>query len=447
MPLNDTIAAIATPPGRGGVAIVRVSGGEAPRIMRELLRPQREIEYRYMYYGRLEHNGRLLDKGLCVLFESERSFTGEYVFEAHCHGGDMAAALILEAVLELGARPAQPGEFTKRAFINGKISLDQAESVGEMIDARTALAARNAARGLGGELDGRIKQFQNEIADLIANIEAGFDYPDQIDEEMTREKLNICLDGLIPRLDALSSTYSAGRLLARGVKVCILGLPNAGKSSLINALAGRECAIVTDQAGTTRDVLSVELELNGVIFHISDTAGLRFDAELCQAEKIGIERALKTAEKADIVLYVIDALKGKSDEDISFEARVRAGGTRLIEIYNKCDLIDGEIEENGEKIALSVLSGRGMGRLRGVLACEAADVNNAEGLLITNARHNAALKEASDALKNARAAIELPLDCVSIDLRAALRALEEITGESASENMVERIFEKFCLGK
>ena len=447
MPLNDTIAALATPPGRGGVAIVRVSGGEAPGIMRELLRPQREIKYRYMHYGSLEYKGRLLDKGLCVLFEKEHSFTGEYVFEAHCHGGDMAARLILEAALELGARPAQPGEFTKRAFINGRISLDQAESIGNLIEAKTVLSARNAARGLGGELRGRMQEYQEEIADLIANIEAGFDYPDQIDEEMTRANLNSRLEALIPRLEELRNTYAAGRLLANGVSVCIAGLPNAGKSSLINALAGRECAIVTDQAGTTRDVLSVELELNGVMFRLSDTAGLRTEEDLCLPEKIGIERALREALGADAVLYGIDAVKGPSEEDRRFEDKLRAGSARIIEVYNKCDLAAQTLKEEENRIFLSALTGAGMDGLKRVLASLAARANSSEGLLITSARHNAALERALEALKGARAGEALGLDCASIDLRTALSALEEITGQSASEGMVERIFERFCLGK
>lgn len=447
MPLRDTIAALATPPGRGGVAIVRVSGPDAPGIMRALIRPRREIKYRYMHYVSLEYDGCLLDKALCVLFEREHSFTGEYVFEAHCHGGNMAAAAVLEAVFALGARPAQPGEFIKRAFINGKISLAQAESVGELIDARTAQAARMAARGLGGELDGRLKAFQEEVADLLAGIEAAVDYPEQLEEEPAREALNARLDALIPSLKNLRDTYAAGRLLSQGVSVCIAGLPNAGKSSLLNALAGRECAIVTSQAGTTRDVLSVELELNGVLFRLFDTAGLRGGEHLCQAEKIGIERALKQAEEADIILYVIDASAPRSPMDIRFEEGMRAHGAKLFRIYNKCDLPGAAVPAEEGRIALSALSGLGLEGLKELLGAQAALANSTEGLLITNARHKDALVKALDALKGARAAQALPLDCVSIDLRTALCALEEITGESASENMVERIFEKFCLGK
>lgn len=441
MPLYDTIAAIATPPGQGGIAIVRVSGENAPAIMRALLRPEREIKYRYMHLGRLEFNGDILDEALCVLFEKERSFTGEYVFEAHCHGGSMAASLVLDACIQLGARPAQPGEFTKRAFINGKISLDKAEAVGALISARTSLAARLAARGLGGELDRKIKEFQNKIADLIAAIEAGFDYPDEL--EQSGESLGPELDELSRQLDALTATYSTGRLLASGITVCIAGRPNAGKSSLLNALAGRQCAIVTAQAGTTRDVLSVELELDGICVRILDTAGLRDEQGICEAERLGIARAKEQAESADIVLYVIDGAAGESREDAEAVSTLEAKGQRVIKIYNKCDLAQG----HSAGMQISALTGHGLDGLKERIFKEAGLTNLTEGLIITNARHSAALKAASEALKSARAAAEFNLDCASIDLRAALSALEEITGESAGANMVDRIFEKFCLGK
>lgn len=439
---GSTIAAIATPAGKGGVAIVRISGDGAHRVIDEMFGGRAE-HMRQMYYGAVYDGDVLLDKCLCVKFEEGASYTGEKVAEIQCHGGYACAQDILEAVLKKGCRLAENGEFTRRAFMNGRMDLSQAEAVGDMIDAETKSASRAAARLLSGALGEKIGSFQDKVKELLTLIEAGIDYPDEIDEDITAEEIKREVENLKGEVCKLIDGYNRGRITKDGLKVAIIGKPNAGKSSLMNVLLGSERAIVTPIAGTTRDTLHEVLDFSGVKVHIYDTAGIRESEDVI--EQAGVERSKLTASDSDIVLCVADLTE---DEDFSWLDKSEMQGKKGLFILNKSDIADKEtidVPLNWEKITVSTKTGEGIDKAVEFLEREAKDNDCSSSLCITSARHCEALK---DALKSFEECLKgTSTDLMSIDLTNAWTHLGVITGQTVTEDIVDNIFKKFCVGK
>ena len=437
---NDTIAAIATPPGVGGIAILRVSGPEARRIGGALC-GRAALESHRLAYVRLTHEGETLDEAMAVLMAAPRSYTREDVLELHCHGGDTACRRVLEAVLSLGARPAGPGEFTRRAFENGRVDLSQAEGAMLLIGARGEAATRAALRQMDGAVAARVRQARDRLTAMLAEIAACTDFPDEIDEAPTADKL-------IGEAAALASDLRAacdarkGRVLESGLDVVIAGKPNVGKSSLLNALLGEARAIVTSQPGTTRDAVRGSVLLSGVRVNLTDTAGLR-EAE-GEAESIGICLARRHMEAADLLFIVLDASTPLTEEDRRLLDDTQ-GAPRLV-LLNKCDLVSGL--DTPHDLAVSALTGEGIPALRERLAARAlgAQAGNA---LITQARHVDAAGRAAAFLDDMASSLTggMPVDFAAVDAREALAALGEITGENAEESVVDAVFRDFCVGK
>ncbi len=438
----ETIAAIATPIGKGGVAIIRISGDKAHACLDKVFFKE-NMEMRKMYYGGVYDKDTLIDKCLCVKFDKNASYTGEETAEIQCHGGYASARDILETVLKNGARMAESGEFTKRAFMNGKIDLSQAEAVGDIIDADTKSASRAAARLLSGALGEKINSFQDSIKELLTAIEAGIDYPDEIDEQHTTNTIKNEVSKMLPEIDALISGYRRGRITKEGLKVCLAGQPNAGKSSLLNTLCGYDRAIVTPIAGTTRDTLHEILEFEGVKVHLYDTAGIRESDDII--EKAGVEKSQMTLEESDIVLLVIDSNK---KEDFSWLNLDRIKDKKGLFVFNKCDVAKREeikLPLNWETAEISALTGQDVDKIIDFIKNEAKENDASTSLTLTSARHYDALLSARESLNNCLE--DMPPDILSIDLTSAWQQLGIITGQTVTEDIVNNIFEKFCVGK
>lgn len=450
---RETIAAVATPPGTGGIAIVRVSGPKAEAVLKALFRRadrKTAWESHVMAYGHLVHNGETLDEAMGVLLRAPRSFTREDMAELHCHGGPVVTARVLEAVLACGARPAEPGEFSRRAFEAGRIDLAQAEATMELIGASGTQAARAAVRQLGGGLSRYVRQVQQELVDLLAALEAATDFPDEVDETLTACQVREAASALAQRLWSACDAR-AGRVLERGLDVTIAGQPNVGKSSLLNLLLEEERAIVTDVPGTTRDVLTGSIELDGLRVNLSDTAGLRESTD--PVEALGVARARARMEQADLVLVVLDASQPLSPADAALIAGLPPERTAVL--LNKTDLGEVLTPESIRAIApdmpcrsLSVRTAQGLEAVKALLKAHAGDIRGEHALLVA-ARHVEAAQEAVRALEAACQTLSasMPTDLAAIDLRAALRALGSITGEDADERVIDAVFANFCVGK
>ncbi|MBA1288049.1 tRNA uridine-5-carboxymethylaminomethyl(34) synthesis GTPase MnmE [Pseudomonas japonica] len=452
---KDTIAAIATAQGRGGVGIVRVSGADAKRIADEILR--RPLVPRYAHHGAFHgERGEVVDEGLAILFQGPNSFTGEDVLELHGHGGPVVLDMLLRRCTGLGCRLARPGEFSERAFLNDKLDLAQAEAIADLIEASSEQAARNAVRSLQGAFSQRVEALTEALIQLRIYVEAAIDFPE--------EEIDFLADGLVlAKLEAVRDSLatvlaeaSQGALVRDGMTLVIAGRPNAGKSSLLNLLAGREAAIVTDIAGTTRDILKEHIHIDGMPLHVIDTAGLRNTGDL--VEKIGVERALKAIQDADRILLVVDA---NSDSEADPHALwpefldTAPSLERVTLVRNKADLTG---EQPGLRMAadgqatltLSALdTGAGLGLLRDHLKAVMGYEQTAEGSFSARRRHLEALRQAQQYLDHGRnqlvhaAAGEL----LAEDLRLAQQCLGEITGAFTSDDLLGRIFTSFCIGK
>ncbi|MBR3503214.1 MAG: tRNA uridine-5-carboxymethylaminomethyl(34) synthesis GTPase MnmE [Clostridia bacterium] len=443
----STIAAIATARGEGGIAIVRVSGGEAERILTQAFRPAgksiKALESHRLYFGRLlDADGRAIDEVMAVLMRAPRSYTREDVAEIHCHGGGAAANQALRRVIELGAVPAGPGEFTRRAFENGRIDLSEAEAVMGVVSAGSAAALRASVRELEGGVSRFIGGCRASLTALLSLIEASNDFPEEIDEPATARKVASEARAIADRLLS-HADEKAARILREGLSVVLAGRPNVGKSSLMNALTGSERAIVTDVPGTTRDVLTESLSLDGVRVDLSDTAGQREAAD--RVEMIGVERARAAQKNADIVLIVLDASEGLTEED---RALLAGRDERCVVVLNKDDLSSGELPGVEADIRVSARTGEGVAELAALIRRKAGAAALSEGML-TRARHIACAREAAAALARAAQGIEdgAPLDMASVDLWEARRLLGEITGEDATEAVIDAVFANFCVGK
>ena len=442
---NDTIAAIATPPGTGGVAIVRISGPEAESVLRRAFRrgdKKTGWKSHEFVYGHIVRGEETVDEGMAVLMRAPRSYTREDVAELHCHGGETVTRMTLEAALEAGARPAQPGEFTRRAFENGRVDLAQAEAVMRLIGAQGEAAARQARRQMDGAVSRGVEKACGQLLNMLAEIAACTDFPDEIEEAPTAAKLLDEARMLSGALRAACDPRGA-RVLETGLNVVIAGRPNVGKSSLLNALLGEERAIVTSEAGTTRDAVRGAMELAGVRVNLTDTAGLR-EAD-SEAEKIGVRRAKEAVANADLVLVVLDASQKLTDEDR--ETLEETEGVKRWILLNKTDLPAAEGLPEAE-MTISAQTGEGVDALREKLR-EEAKAAQGGGALLTQARHIDAAMRAAGALEEMAETIEsgMPLDFASVDATSALRALGEITGEDVEEGIVDAVFANFCVGK
>ncbi|HLJ56207.1 MAG TPA: tRNA uridine-5-carboxymethylaminomethyl(34) synthesis GTPase MnmE [Chthonomonadaceae bacterium] len=473
MQISETIAAIATPPGEGGIAVVRVSGVRAVAVAGALFRPVRGGEPTgfggyTVHYGRFvdpEH-GEPLDDGLLTVFRAPHSYTGDDVAELACHGGAATTRRLLGAVLRAGARLAEPGEFTQRAFLYGRIDLAQAEAVADLIRARTESAQRMALRQLDGALSGAVRQMRDSLIGILAAIEVTIDFSDEVGD----------LDhgALLPRIrdvrrevEALLETADRGRILREGLRVALVGRPNVGKSSLFNALLRADRAIVTAQPGTTRDRLEETVSIAGAPVTLVDLAGLRDTDDL--VERAGVERALSAVEQSDLVLLVLDASAGVTEEDRAIAYRLRTvPASRLSIVVNKRDAAEAEalsaamalaakLVDARDIVAVSALNGEGLPELerslrRAIFGGEDgkdADAIAFETTVVSSARHRAALEEALASLREAERTAEerLPGDFIAIDARGALDSLGLITGETVTDDIVHRVFRDFCVGK
>jgi tRNA modification GTPase len=444
--LTDTIAAIATPPGRGGVGIVRVSGNDLPPLAEALTgkhpQPRRATSAEFRAADR-----QPLDSGLILYFPAPHSFTGEDVLELHGHGGPVVMHALLARCVELGARLAEPGEFSRRAFENDKIDLAQAEGIADLIDAESAQAARAALRSLSGEFSAAVRALTDGLIELRSLIEATLDFPDEEIDPLADTDIVPRLARLRADLTALRTRAREGSVLRSGLTVVLAGLPNVGKSSLLNRLAGEERAIVTEIAGTTRDAVRETIQVEGIPLHIIDTAGLRDTEDV--VEKIGIERSWQEIGKADVILQIVDARSGVTPADQAIAARLPTGIERVV-VENKCDLAERsagrQVVNTTVHLVLSAKSGAGMQLLHDELLRIAGWRGHGEDALLARARHLEALAEAETRL--ALAADQLQqLELAAEELRIAQEALSRITGEFTADDLLGSIFGRFCIGK
>ncbi len=440
----DTIAAIATAPGRGGVGVVRVSGPGAAGVAQGLL--GRLPKPRYATLAELKDaQGRPIDQGLALYFPAPHSYTGESVLELHGHGGPAVLQALLDRCLELGARPAEPGEFTRRAYLNGKLDLAQAEAVADLIDAASAEAARAAARSLMGAFSQHVHALQASLTELRMRVEATIDFPEEEDVvAVETARVQAGLEQTLADLERVLASAEQGALLREGVHVALIGQPNVGKSSLLNALAGEEVAIVTEIAGTTRDAIRQAVDITGVPFWLVDTAGLRETDD--PVEKLGIARTWAAVEKAGIALLLVDAAHGIGPAELAIIARLPPGIARLT-VHNKIDLgrEAPRVEDDGA-VWVSAKTGAGMDLLRQALLRLAGWQPAGEGAYLARRRH---LRALADTRRHLRAALELAgqLELQAEELRLAQEALGAITGEHTPDDLLGEIFSRFCVGK
>lgn len=446
---TETIAAIATPPGRGGVGMVRVSGGLVQAIAAGMLGDVPEPRHAALRIFR-DADGEMLDGGLVLFFPAPNSFTGEDVLELHGHGGPVVMDMLLARVLELGARAAQPGEFTQRAFLNDKIDLTQAEAIADLIDSGSSQAARAALRSLQGEFSVAVHSLTEAVTETRMHVEAAIDFPEEEVDFLADTVLHERIASAIDLCEQITAKAQQGALLREGMTVVIAGRPNAGKSSLLNRLAGYDAAIVTDIPGTTRDVLRERIHIDGMPLHIADTAGLRDDADVVEAE--GIRRARSEMTRADRILYVIDATRLLDDESMRAELSALPAETPVSVVINKIDLANAQSryeQSQPPRIRLSATTGEGVDLLREHLKECMGFQGAGTGTISARRRHldalnraDAHLREAQRQLKDRRAG-----ELMAEELRQAQQCLGEITGEFTSDDLLGRIFTSFCIGK
>ncbi len=446
---KDTIVANATPLIPSAVGIVRISGEKALQIGKKLFTLPEKVEERKAYYGKIkDRKGEVIDEGLLLFFKAPRSFTGEDVVEIYPHGSVPVIRKILQEAVYFGARLAQPGEFTKRAFFNGKIDLTQAEAIAELIEAKTEKATKAAVNILEGKLSKKINQLREELIHLISLIEAEINFPEDV-EEIEEKTVKEILKSVIGRIKELIKTYRKGEIIREGIKLAIVGKPNVGKSSLFNALVGYERAIVSEFEGTTRDFLEESLSINGIPVKLLDTAGIRETEN--KVEKIGIEKAIQKIEEADIVLFVFDLSSGITEEDIQIYEKIK--NKNPIIVGNKLDLA---LDKNDEKyyfndvIPVSSKTLQNLDQLEEKILQKLNLLEETDTDIYINLRHYELLKKTQKVLEGVLKNIKYLMsnkEILMLEISEALKALEEITGEITTEDILGNIFSKFCIGK
>ena len=455
---KDTIAAIATAMSSSGIGIVRISGDEAFDIIKKIYvgknnKDLTQVKSHTIHYGYVMDDEETIDEVLVMIMKGPHSFTGEDTVEIDCHGGVYVVKRILETVTKYGARPAEPGEFTKRAFLNGRLDLSQAEAVIDVINSKNEYALKSSVSQLKGNVQRKIKEIREEIIYHTAFIETALDDPEHISVDGYGEKLKITVDKLLEELNVLLKSSDNGRIIKEGIKTVIVGKPNAGKSSLLNVLVGEDRAIVTDIAGTTRDVLEEAIQLNGISLNIMDTAGIRDTEDV--VEKIGVDKAKLYANEADLVIYVVDASRELDENDFNIIHMIQ--DKKAVVLLNKSDL-DTVVTENMIKsyiekpiLSISAKEESGIRELEDTLKDMFfhGEISFNDEVYITNIRHKTALQDAYDSLVKVNVSIEnnMPEDFYSIDLLDAYESLGSITGETIGEDLVNEIFSKFCMGK
>lgn len=456
MKKTDTIAAIATAIGESGIGIIRISGEESIDIADKIYsgkKSLKDVKSHTINYGHIVFNGEILDEVLVMLMKAPRSFTGEDTVEINCHGGVLVLEKILNAVIESGARMALPGEFTKRAFLNGKMDLSRAEAVIDIIKAKNDMALKASLKQLGGSLTESIKNIRGDILEQIAFIETALDDPEHYSLDGYSNKLKKILKEIIAELDYLKKSFQDGIIIKEGINTVIIGKPNAGKSSVMNLLSKSDRAIVTDIAGTTRDILTENIKLSGISLNITDTAGIRYTDDV--VESIGVKKALDASKSADLNLVVIDGLTPLTKGDIDLLASVEK--KNAIILINKSDKelavsID-DIKKISSKdiITFSAKEGQGLDELENMIKQKfiSKEINFNDQTIITNIRHQEIIKEAYKSLEMCILSIEegYEEDFFTIDLLNAYEALGEIIGETVDDDVINEIFSKFCIGK
>ncbi len=457
--MEDTIVAISTPPGTGGIGIIRISGEKSFDIASRIFRGAKDfkdIKTHTINYGRIVDpaNNETLDEVLVSKMKKPASFTREDVVEINCHGGIVVLRKILGLIVKEGARIAEAGEFTKRAFLNGRIDLSQAEAVIDLINSKTDAGSKAALDQLEGKLSKKLKEVREKLIELIAHIEVTVDYPEHDIEEITGDMVYESLKPIRNLIFNISNTFENGRMIREGLNVVIVGRPNVGKSSLLNELSGKNKAIVTDIPGTTRDIIEEYININGIPIRLIDTAGIRETEDV--VERIGVERAKKAVDEADLILVMIDADTGIINEDIEIFNNVR--NKRNIVILNKIDISSNEkikeIEDyfkDFNLIKVSIKTGSGIDKIEEELTrlFNKGNLRLNDEVILTNIRHKNMIDKCMESIDNAISAYEggMPLDMITIDIKDAAYYLGQITGESVNEQVLNEIFKRFCIGK
>ena len=454
--LFDTIAAISTPKGEGGIAIIRISGDKSFEILDKIFvkkNPNANLGFYKLNYGFIKDGEKTVDEVMAVRLKAPKSYTCEDIVEINCHGGTLVSEKVLELVLRNGARHAESGEFTKRAFMNGRIDLSQAEAVMDIIQGKTEKSVSLSLDHLRGDLRDKVNQFKKALLDITAHVNVVLDYPEEgIDDPLPAELRNN-LEEVYEEANRLIDSYDTGKKIKEGIKTVIVGKPNVGKSTLLNALLHEERAIVTHVAGTTRDIIEEIINIKGVPLVLVDTAGIRKTDDI--VENIGVEKSKQFIEKADLVLLVLDASKELENEDIEVINQIKENKKKVIVLLNKIDLnkkinLAGHNLEN--IVEISAKDNIGIEDMQEKIysyIVEEDVENSSEKLIITNIRHKTALEKTKDAIKNIFETIDmgLPMDLISVDLKEALDSLSEITGEISSEDILDHVFGNFCVGK
>ena len=454
--LFDTIAAISTPKGEGGIAIIRISGDKSFEILDKIFikkNPNADLGFYKLNYGFIKDEEKIVDEVMAVRLKAPKSYTCEDIVEINCHGGTLVSEKVLELVLRNGARHAESGEFTKRAFMNGRIDLSQAEAVMDIIQGKTEKSVSLSLDQLRGDLRDKVNEFKKALLDITAHVNVVLDYPEEGIDDPLPVELRDNLEKVYEEANRLIDSYDTGKKIKEGIKTVIVGKPNVGKSTLLNALLREERAIVTHIAGTTRDVIEEIINIKGIPLVLVDTAGIRKTDDI--VENIGVEKSKQFIEKADLVLLVLDASKELENEDIEVINQIKENKKKVIVLLNKIDLnkkinLEGYNLEN--IVEISAKDNIGIEDMQEKIysyIVEEDVENSSEKLIITNIRHKTALEKTKDAIRNIFETIdmELPMDLISVDLKEALDSLSEITGEISSEDILDHVFGNFCVGK
>lgn len=454
--LFDTIAAISTPRGEGGIGIIRISGDKSFEILDKIFNtknPNRDLGFYKFNYGFIHDNGKIVDEVMSVRMKAPKTYTCEDVVEINCHGGHLISKKVLELVLKNGARHAEQGEFTKRAFMNGRIDLSQAEAVMDIIQGKTEKSISLSLEQLRGDLRDKIGSFKKALLDVTAHVNVVLDYPEEGIDDPLPSNLRENLENVYAEADRLISSYDKGKKIKEGIKTVIAGKPNVGKSTLLNSLLKEERAIVTHIPGTTRDVIEEIINIKGIPLVLTDTAGIRKTEDI--VENIGVEKSKKFIENADLVLLVLDASRELESEDREVIQEIQNNNKKTIVLLNKIDLERKiELDEFGLENIMEISAKDNIGiedmeeRIYSYIVEEKVE-DSSEKLIITNIRHKTALEKTKNAIRNIFETIDagMPMDLISVDLKEALDSLSEITGEISSEDILDHVFGNFCVGK